>query len=507
MDKQPSNNNYQANPSQSMTPFDLSKIIDIEKAQKNLGMEELYYKLLDNFAQQILLQNVEKMSNAVDSQNMNDLKFYAHNLKGACGYIGVGRLYQACGMIENLFFQQQAGQEELIKSYQLAIESAIEYIIYAPKVLSQYNKSEVIPIDLNLVQIAKICHLASRNESEYLCLSKNQTYEERMNIREVQLMKDTWDNKFQGEQGAQQHQASQVNSNSQQPQNPQEIEKPLLMPNHKNNNILSPQHNHQISQQSPMFGQNANENENSPVFNQNAFNQNSSKTQNLQVKDNQSQRRSSRSNLAYFQRNNSCQASAIQAQQFINDKYSSQNSSSFYNPFNNQQIPSSKQQFISNLPSNVQSNLLLQIKEAENEQESCSLKYLNQNSNLHNQEQMMNSHQRDPSTQQQRRVIQELTFNSQKIDLGSNNYDHNPININDSHRRNASNLNNQELEFALQQIQKKQQNQDGMQGGGSFGNIKNGSTLILADGSHVIDNNCSCSSMMPENIKEKCLIF
>ena len=81
--------------------LDVTVPIDMPTAVENLGGEaSMFYSMLSKFESMTLETTLRDMISAYDNVDYEQLKNYAHSLKGASGYIGASRLYYQCYFIQ-----------------------------------------------------------------------------------------------------------------------------------------------------------------------------------------------------------------------------------------------------------------------------------------------------------------------------------------------------------------------------------------------------------------------
>ena len=79
-----------------MEDLDINLVIDTEKAIKLLGGEQLYRLMLPMYEGTSLITPMMQLAKEVETKNWEQMRFYAHALKGPAGYIGASRLHYAC---------------------------------------------------------------------------------------------------------------------------------------------------------------------------------------------------------------------------------------------------------------------------------------------------------------------------------------------------------------------------------------------------------------------------
>ena len=112
------------------TKFDISTPIDIATAVSGMGGEErMFYRMLESLESMTLTKTMTDIVDAYDAKNYKQLKDLAHALKGACAYIGAGRLHYVCFfMQEHYVFERY---EKVVEMYPSLVEAAIEFKVYS----------------------------------------------------------------------------------------------------------------------------------------------------------------------------------------------------------------------------------------------------------------------------------------------------------------------------------------------------------------------------------------
>lgn len=62
--------------------------------------QPIFYKMVGQLEQMTLMPNLNFFKEAYEKKDVNEYKFRAHTMKGACGYIGAGPLYYSCLRIQ-----------------------------------------------------------------------------------------------------------------------------------------------------------------------------------------------------------------------------------------------------------------------------------------------------------------------------------------------------------------------------------------------------------------------
>ena len=124
-------------PTIKVEDLDINKIIDTEKAVQRLGDIALYRLMLPQYESSSLIPYLEKLSEEMQNQNWDQVKFYAHALKGPAGYIGASKLHYACYYVQKAHIENDL--ETMAELYPLVVECAIELRYHLIELMSQYD--------------------------------------------------------------------------------------------------------------------------------------------------------------------------------------------------------------------------------------------------------------------------------------------------------------------------------------------------------------------------------
>lgn len=116
--------------------LDITTPIDAETAIQGLGgTDEIFYMMLENLEGMSLNQCMKDIIPVYDSKQYEQIKHFAHSLKGASAYIGASRLHYACYFIQHHFMEQNF--EKMLEYYPSLVEAAIEFKTYSRKIINQ----------------------------------------------------------------------------------------------------------------------------------------------------------------------------------------------------------------------------------------------------------------------------------------------------------------------------------------------------------------------------------
>ena len=84
--------------------MDTSSPIDIELAIRGLGGEpQIFYMMLGSLEDMTLVPTMKSIIVPFEQNNFQEMKDWAHGLKGASGYIGASRLHYVCFFMKEHF--------------------------------------------------------------------------------------------------------------------------------------------------------------------------------------------------------------------------------------------------------------------------------------------------------------------------------------------------------------------------------------------------------------------
>eukprot|EP00347_Sterkiella_histriomuscorum_P005824 403355130 len=179
--------------------LDINLIIDCDTAIKGLGMDYLFYTMLEKFEDMLLNKEMKQLAIEFQKRDWEQIKHAAHNMKGSAGYIGASRLHYACYYMQYFFVHSDFDQ--MVEIYPLIVESAIEVKVESRHVMARrQNKQAIITPQVETTDIAEGYRIV-KQDGQYFCLHGNQTVEERR-LKYIEQMKKP--SSFQGSQGVQQ---------------------------------------------------------------------------------------------------------------------------------------------------------------------------------------------------------------------------------------------------------------------------------------------------------------
>ncbi len=85
---------------------------------------------------------MQQVSDGLNQKDWNKMKQGAHQLKGASGYVGAGRLHYMCYHIQNAFYQ--GDYDKMLTCYPMLVEYSIEFKRFSRKYLADL-KSKLPP--------------------------------------------------------------------------------------------------------------------------------------------------------------------------------------------------------------------------------------------------------------------------------------------------------------------------------------------------------------------------
>jgi len=137
--------------------FDLSSPLDLEKGLSFLGDEDTFFMLLETEFENSMLTSLEGLKAAIDSNDVPQIKFHAHSLKGPASYIGAGHVFNHCKNVQDMIMANKsegAVIEGLIEECGQIVKACLILKPHIRKVLAGrhgqtyvYNpEDEVLPI-------------------------------------------------------------------------------------------------------------------------------------------------------------------------------------------------------------------------------------------------------------------------------------------------------------------------------------------------------------------------
>lgn len=116
--------------------LDISQPIDFVTPVDNLGGQQgLFVTMLKRLEVLSLSQCMSQVAEGVNEGDWGKMKAGAHQLKGASGYVGAGRVHYACYHIQNCFHQDDF--EGMVAYYPFLVEYCIEFKRFSRKYLTE----------------------------------------------------------------------------------------------------------------------------------------------------------------------------------------------------------------------------------------------------------------------------------------------------------------------------------------------------------------------------------
>lgn len=121
--------------------LDVTEPIDFETPVKNLGgQHSLFVTMLKRLEVMSLNSCIEQVAVGLNSKDWQKMKQGSHQLKGASGYVGAGRVHYCCYHIQNAFQQQDF--DKMVDYYPLLIESCIEFKRFSRQYLAKLKSKK-----------------------------------------------------------------------------------------------------------------------------------------------------------------------------------------------------------------------------------------------------------------------------------------------------------------------------------------------------------------------------
>jgi HPt (histidine-containing phosphotransfer) domain-containing protein len=115
--------------------FNLDEPIDLITGSTNVGGEDLFYLIMDEFEDMTLMKNLTNMKEDVENKDYKKLREEAHSLKGASGYLAAGRVHKLSEQIQKAIDTNDIAKA--ISLYPRLIEESIMLRIHIKKLLSK----------------------------------------------------------------------------------------------------------------------------------------------------------------------------------------------------------------------------------------------------------------------------------------------------------------------------------------------------------------------------------
>ena len=118
--------------------MDTSTPLDMKSWLRTFQLKEYYFRLLPNFEDSGLMENLFKIAYWVHVGNFYEIKEKAHAIKGAAAYAGASRVSNDCYWIQ-VYFEQEK-YVKMMEQYLQLIPHWIEFRVYWRKVYYKYMK-------------------------------------------------------------------------------------------------------------------------------------------------------------------------------------------------------------------------------------------------------------------------------------------------------------------------------------------------------------------------------
>ena len=116
--------------------FDLSDPIDLKSAVKALGGNtKTYFGILAKIEVNSLNKEMERLTSAIASEDLKNVKYALSTLLSAAGYAGAGHVYYACYYMWEPCNANKI--QEMLEYYPLLIEVVIDFKRFSRKFLSE----------------------------------------------------------------------------------------------------------------------------------------------------------------------------------------------------------------------------------------------------------------------------------------------------------------------------------------------------------------------------------
>ena len=119
--------------------LDITKPIDFCTPVENLGgQKKLFITMLKRLEIMSLNTCAQQIAEGLNQKNWLTMKQGAHQLKGASGYVGAGRVHYVCYHIQNAFHTDDFKMME--DYYPLLVEACIEFKRFSRKYLVELKR-------------------------------------------------------------------------------------------------------------------------------------------------------------------------------------------------------------------------------------------------------------------------------------------------------------------------------------------------------------------------------
>ena len=120
--------------------LDVTHPIDFLTPVENLGgSRKLFIQMLKRLDGKAMLGYISTIAESMNEQDWEKMKNGSHQLKGASGYVGAGRVYYCCYHIQKAFLQKDF--QRMVDYYPLFTESCIEYTRFSRKYLASLKSA------------------------------------------------------------------------------------------------------------------------------------------------------------------------------------------------------------------------------------------------------------------------------------------------------------------------------------------------------------------------------
>ena len=118
-----------------MVDLDVREPIDFITPVENLsGQRQLFITMLTRLEVMSLTSSIQQVAEGLNTKDWQKMKSGAHQLKGASGYVGAGRVHYCCYHIQNGFMLDD--YQKMVEYYPLLIESCIEFKRFSRRYLA-----------------------------------------------------------------------------------------------------------------------------------------------------------------------------------------------------------------------------------------------------------------------------------------------------------------------------------------------------------------------------------
>jgi HPt (histidine-containing phosphotransfer) domain-containing protein len=108
--------------------LDISIPLDTKKAISYFGSEDTYYRLLQQYEDVSLLNDLKELAKAVNDNNYKEVKERIHSIKGASAYAGASRVTDHCYWMQYYYLEDQF--DKMMDLYPKLMESVVEFRVW-----------------------------------------------------------------------------------------------------------------------------------------------------------------------------------------------------------------------------------------------------------------------------------------------------------------------------------------------------------------------------------------